>query len=309
MEHIELLLHIVCLISGILVTVLGYFLYLKYRNEAIKYFTLYLSVTVLTVIDTAAFTYAYYFGGFEPSDLFRTVHDHFFVLILTFLNLTFMLFGKSILSLEWDRKSRIIVSLPWIFTFLGVASNIVYGIVHSTGITPGISKFFQFLVLAQMLGTFIHYSVRILIHMKFFDNFDLRRALKVFAVIYVIHIPVQVYLVISQRTINMIMLSRNVLYLIVNIVSIIFAGKYFFLRSPNILGEVKIGEKFTGEYSITEREKEVIELLLSGLTIKAISEKLYRSFKTVNNHIYNIYRKTGVGSKIELLNLIKEKQI
>ena len=75
------------------------------------------------------------------------------------------------------------------------------------------------------------------------------------------------------------------------------------------MGKIEISSNFVRIYGITEREKEVIELLLSGLSIKEISGKLDRSFKMVNNHIYNIYRKTKISSKLELLNLVKENKI
>jgi len=75
------------------------------------------------------------------------------------------------------------------------------------------------------------------------------------------------------------------------------------------MDRVEISDHFVKKYAITNREKEIIEFLLSGLSIKEISGKLDRSFKTVNNHIYNIYKKTDVSSKLELLNLIKENSI
>jgi DNA-binding CsgD family transcriptional regulator len=35
-----------------------------------------------------------------------------------------------------------------------------------------------------------------------------------------------------------------------------------------------------------------------------IGERLYISAATVKNHIYHIYRKTGVVNKVQLLNLV-----
>jgi DNA-binding CsgD family transcriptional regulator len=55
---------------------------------------------------------------------------------------------------------------------------------------------------------------------------------------------------------------------------------------------------------LTAREKEIAESLLDGLTNKEISEKLFISFKTVENHLYNIYQKSGVRNRVQLINLI-----
>lgn len=59
-------------------------------------------------------------------------------------------------------------------------------------------------------------------------------------------------------------------------------------------------------YHITEREFEVVKLIKSGLTNKEIASELSISVNTVNNHIANIFSKTEVRSRIDLLNLLEE---
>ena len=58
---------------------------------------------------------------------------------------------------------------------------------------------------------------------------------------------------------------------------------------------------------LTTREKEVFELLVSGLTTKEIALTLKISEKTVRNHISNVMQKLGVKGRanavIELLKL------
>ena len=44
----------------------------------------------------------------------------------------------------------------------------------------------------------------------------------------------------------------------------------------------------------------------NGLTNKEIAYNLNISVNTVNNHIANIFSKTGVRSRIDLLNLLQE---
>ncbi len=60
------------------------------------------------------------------------------------------------------------------------------------------------------------------------------------------------------------------------------------------------------QYHITEREFSVIQLIASGLTNKEIASELGISANTVNNHVANIFTKTQVRSRIDLLNLLKE---
>jgi DNA-binding CsgD family transcriptional regulator len=59
-------------------------------------------------------------------------------------------------------------------------------------------------------------------------------------------------------------------------------------------------------YHITEREFSVIQLVSSGMTNKEIASDLGISANTVNNHVANIFAKTKVRSRIDLLNLLKQ---
>lgn len=65
--------------------------------------------------------------------------------------------------------------------------------------------------------------------------------------------------------------------------------------------ENKKAEKF----SFTAREEEVIHLLLNGYSYKRIAEDLFISLPTVKTHVSNIYKKTKVKNKVELINLLK----
>ena len=64
-------------------------------------------------------------------------------------------------------------------------------------------------------------------------------------------------------------------------------------------------ERFLTEFKITDREKEIIALLVEGLSNKEISKRLYISIKTVKNHVTNIYTKTSVNNRVQLTNLIR----
>lgn len=52
---------------------------------------------------------------------------------------------------------------------------------------------------------------------------------------------------------------------------------------------------------LTPREQEVLALLAEGLNSRTVSEKLYISQKTVENHRANIMRKLGLHNSVELV--------
>jgi DNA-binding CsgD family transcriptional regulator len=58
------------------------------------------------------------------------------------------------------------------------------------------------------------------------------------------------------------------------------------------------------EYGITQREREVMELIVRGKSNREIEEELFVSFSTVKNHAYNLYRKLGVKSRAQLIHLV-----
>lgn len=60
------------------------------------------------------------------------------------------------------------------------------------------------------------------------------------------------------------------------------------------------------EYHITEREFAIIQLVSKGYTNKEMASQLGISANTVNNHVANIFSKTKVRSRIDLLNLLKQ---
>lgn len=89
-------------------------------------------------------------------------------------------------------------------------------------------------------------------------------------------------------------------------------GKYFSGDISNVLvnnllnPNKKIGESLeksirtNNSFDLTNKELQVLELVLSGLTNKQISEKLQNSKRTVETHRFNLMRKMEVKNLIDL---------
>ena len=54
--------------------------------------------------------------------------------------------------------------------------------------------------------------------------------------------------------------------------------------------------------SLSGRELEIIELVAEGLTNREIAERLTISKRTVDNHVSNVFTKTGSKNRVALLN-------
>jgi len=70
----------------------------------------------------------------------------------------------------------------------------------------------------------------------------------------------------------------------------------------------KEAHEFISKFRITSREQEIINLIEKGKTNKEISEKLFLSRQTIKNYIYNIYQKTGVKNRGQLIWLVRTFQ-
>jgi DNA-binding NarL/FixJ family response regulator len=64
-------------------------------------------------------------------------------------------------------------------------------------------------------------------------------------------------------------------------------------------------KQFCDHFQLSKREGEILNLLLKGKSNKNIERELFVSPHTVRNHIHNIYKKLGVGSRLQLMNLIR----
>ncbi|SFI33540.1 regulatory protein, luxR family [Tindallia magadiensis] len=89
-----------------------------------------------------------------------------------------------------------------------------------------------------------------------------------------------------------------------------FANHDFVMK---LAGEIQSEEfvdplqPFKKAYQLTDREGEIIDLLVQGYTYKGISEKLVVSENTIKFHSRNIYQKLQINNKMELIKLINQE--
>ena len=66
-------------------------------------------------------------------------------------------------------------------------------------------------------------------------------------------------------------------------------------------------QSFSLLQELTDRERDVLHLLMKGHNYKVIAETLFISPNTVKKHIAHIYEKLHVSSKTQMINLINKK--
>jgi len=98
--------------------------------------------------------------------------------------------------------------------------------------------------------------------------------------------------------------------LLLNIGHIIWLRTYFLRHYVSFSDEPnqQFLESFFQQYQISNREQEILQLLMQGKSNKEIESSLYISYNTVKNHIYNLYQKLGVNSRWQMLHLVMKER-
>ncbi|HEY9594175.1 MAG TPA: helix-turn-helix transcriptional regulator [Spirochaetia bacterium] len=98
-------------------------------------------------------------------------------------------------------------------------------------------------------------------------------------------------------------LAQPAYFLILNCLTIAFGLHY--LNRPAFSEAGRLTPYFLATFGVTEREAEIIALLLEGKTTAGIADALFISPKTAENHVYNIYQKLKVRTRVQLFQLIR----
>ena len=102
----------------------------------------------------------------------------------------------------------------------------------------------------------------------------------------------------------------RITFLYSNLIPIIWI-KYYFLSYAKNQAKGKRYDIALAEiveaFRISKRELEILKLILDGNSNKEIKTKLFISYHTVKNHVYNLFQKLGVKSRYELMHFLQER--
>lgn len=90
-------------------------------------------------------------------------------------------------------------------------------------------------------------------------------------------------------------------------INTIYTGDNYFNKEisdtilKSIINKSKSAKENAKNETLTKREKEIINLVVDGLTNKGIADKLFISIRTVDSHKNNIMQKLNLKSSVELV--------
>lgn len=301
MKHVVFFFYIIAFTTGCSSYVLALYHYYKYKTVTIRHFSWF----ILTLV----FYSIYFINDFYPNiatdvDLnsIRIISEHMQSVFGLFFVTVAPYFFHSLLGIPFRKNEKIVFGS--IDTLLAIAIIMfLYTPFERIGMAVIIPIFY---------GIILYQFIFIFAHLRKIVDRDLKRIIHWFIIISSIFLP---FLLLDSVLYHPLGLDKIFpyglfsvpVYLIaLSVISIILSIKY--LNHPGYLHDYQPTGYFREKFHITERESEIIGFLIRGFSNREISEKLFISFKTVENHIYNIYQKTGVKNRVGLLQFMLSHQ-
>lgn len=101
-------------------------------------------------------------------------------------------------------------------------------------------------------------------------------------------------------------LSVPLYFMVLVVGSVAYA--YRFMNEPALMVDERVSDFGRERYGLTEREVEVVEFIMEGFSVADAATAMKISPKTVENHLYSVYQKSGVSNRIQLYNLFENRR-
>ena len=308
MQYVFMFLLISCLSAGIITYILAFALFFRQKSTPEKLFLGFLSCfTLRMIIDTVTF---YVLPHLDPSGPLL-----FILMILGRLAVPGLFGFVSLLMhnltgiFQTKRSLRVITAVVAALPVLFVAEYAVEHL-HRLPVMADLYAFspvdfLYFPMLLYPIAVFFLFSKRI-------KNLTLYTLIRNFIVILLCALPFMLFedvfgsvtVIFEFASDNPLPLKLFPVYYLMLYLYMLYAGfKNVILAHRAAGGKYTVTQAFIDRYGITAREKEIIRLMVEGAPNKEIADKLCISAATVRNHLHNIFEKTGVSNRVELLRL------
>lgn len=282
---------IIALIIGVATVLVGFLLTRKYEDKLLKEYFIILIVIMAGYLHEPI---SYYVSSF----LFNIILNYYysismFVLIWRLIHFTAILLDRKILE-RYNRIIIIFLIFTFTFSLIITGSNIIIIIV--------ITEVIFYLVLLLTLVIINRNTYRIKMKSVAISVGLYIKILLVFLPIFIVESLFLLFMT-EDYEIKYLSLPHILFILLWNVMNMVLISKYFF-KPISEKNNIDINRDFLKEYGITPTEMEIIKLIKNGLSNKEIAFERQSKEKTIKNHVYNIYQKLEIRSRVELINLL-----
>ena len=247
--------------------------------------------------------------SFMSGNIFNTLYFFSFSVAMSLMLYFIPAFLYRFLNLKWTFKENIIY--------------IIVSVTHFVLSILGILTIFDIYIISSIIfyvSIIAIFIIGILNYKKIEDK-TIKFIVKILGIITIIIYPVLIYQLIIYRReaadIGSMDITLVLFYIWWNLVMLGYLSWYFIsiVKSKNIFNSTKLDDNNIDEtkklsniedvensVNLTKREREILSYLLDGKTNKEVSLILDISLNTVNNHVANIYEKSDVKNRVELVN-------
>lgn len=313
--YILLILYLIAFIIGFTTIIYSIIYYIIERITWLKYYIIFLSIFGFLLFIRAIKLLSFLaVPSFLSNEIFNTLYLFILSVSMSLMLYFIPAFLYRFLGLKWAVKENIeylILSVIFfILSILGILLHFNFYIIAN--------RIFYLSILFLFVLSFLNY--------KNIKDRTIKFIVKILGLITILIYPILVYqLIILNKNvfdIGSIDITLVLFYIWWNLVMLSYLLWYFIgiIKNKNNvidknliennsknIEENKIINKSSSkkeeeQINLTKREREILFYLLSGKTNKEVATILKISLNTVNNHVANIYDKSGVKNRVELVN-------
>ena len=288
---INLVIYVLAFAAGCMNICLSTIFHMRKAYLWTKYYLVFqISITLILVIYALRLYANVFIEQYSPA--LQIVYTALLFLDIAFLIYFIPYFTSWVIASPWSMTLRVIF----------LVCSAIYLAIATLEIVLGPFASFRAILLVIFFGVFLFSVVVLIKNLKSIRDKDARTISTSFIILSALMVPfimIDVFFTIQGLA------TLPIYYFWISLIILIYLVNYF-IHIPESPGNI-IDTKLLDKFRITYREKQIVEQIQLGLTSKEIADVLSISVNTVNNHIANIYTKTEVRSRIDLLNLLKEQ--
>jgi DNA-binding CsgD family transcriptional regulator len=214
----------------------------------------------------------------------------------------FVVFTKQLVGKEIGRDTKNLFFVLTVFSSLAYGSSLAVFIVIS-GTKPFLIVHYSMVTVLMLISLSAVYSL--FQASRLIKDGSKIRALRMFCALYALIFCWQIVMLFFP--VSIIRFSSAFFLLALNAVPIYFLGRFLrderreAIQSPETQEKMK---EFYLKYKLSQREREVVGLILMGKSNDQIKNDLFISVYTVKKHISNIFIKLNVETRTQLYHLV-----
>lgn len=295
MIHITFFTVLFSLCTGAVSITISLFFYMQYKKRVIVWYTLLLGTVVLLGLSRTVELYFSIIGyeGTHVAKLLPAAIERlgYILGLISGPRFCLQLIGISITK----PMSRVINGVTLFYLFPVIAEFICTSSAGASLLRLGIG-------MPVLFGSYITLCIITALKLDSIADKQLRTAVKLFFILSLLVLPPALVKYFRNLPYLPWHLENSLTLVCITIGSIVFAVR--FLNKPTFLIKDGISGYFRSRFGTTDREEEIILLAVRGLSNNEIGDKLCISVRTVESHLYNIFQKTGVKNRVQLINLL-----